>query len=237
MSKCLSKMNKKELYELSKKLVEENKTLQLFINGDEEKVEFLENKILDLENKIVEQDVEICNLKLELKYDGGYEQLFNEVKAERDDLQDDLCDLSSELEEKQCEIVDLEKSVEELREEVSNFATEIEGRSAQIRHFEKIVEELEDTLKLKEEEVSMLIYEKKQENNKVCNLVSKIHQTLSPEDCKKLQEENRKLKEQLEEKNTIKFSVCPEGYAELMKQKERLVEYYESDDSDSSDEE
>jgi len=202
-------MNKKELYELSKKLVEENKTLQLFINGDEEKVEFLENKILDLENKIVEQDVEICNLKLELKYDGGYEQLFNEVKAERDDLQDDLCDLSSELEEKQCEIVDLEKSVKEL----------------------------EDTLKLKEEEVSMLIYEKRQENNKVCNLVSKIHQTLSPEDCKKLQEENRKLKEQLEEKNTIKFSVCPEGYAELMKQKERLVEYYESDDSDSSDEE
>jgi len=167
MSKCLSKMNKKELYELSKKLVEENKTLQLFINGDEEKVEFLENKILDLENKIVEQDVEICNLKLELKYDGGYEQLFSEVKAERDDLQDDLCDLSSELEEKQSEIVDLEKSVKEL----------------------------EDTLKLKEEEVSMLIYEKRQENNKVCNLVSKIHQTLSPEDCKKLQEENRKLKE------------------------------------------
>ena len=142
MSKCLSKMNKKELYELSKKLVEENKTLQLFINGDEEKVEFLENKILDLE---------------------------------------------------------------------------------------KSVKELEDTLILKEEEVSMLIYEKRQENNKVCNLLSKIHH-YHLTDFKKLVEENEKLKEQV-----LKEQFISTKYIDKIQDLEKKLK--ESDNSNSSDEE
>ena len=49
----------------------------------------------------------------------------------------------------------------------------------------------------------------KNENQKVCTLVAKIHGCLSPEDCKRIVEENKQLKEEIEQlnkKKSIKWS-------------------------------
>ena len=178
-NKSLSKMNKSELYEFSKKLVKENQKLQLFVNTSDElhkynqntkldmskkikelekdnvknveRIEFLEKQYIklkednklkdgiislheqglsgddedkdDLEDKIVEQDVEISNLKLELEEAKSYEKSFNEVKANKDDIEEDLSE----------EINNLQKEIRELKEEVlkeesisQNYIDEIE---------------------------------------------------------------------------------------------------------------
>ena len=62
-TKCMSKMNKKELYEFCKILVDENKKLQLFNNTEEAQHEELTKKYLNLQDKIIE--VEYNNKKLE----------------------------------------------------------------------------------------------------------------------------------------------------------------------------
>jgi len=149
-NKSLSKMNKSELYQLCKKLVNENHKLQLFVNTSDElhkqnqnikldmskKIEKLEKDIEELKNlrvvrqtkekiqklqnendklnedkdnledKIVEQDVEISNLKLDLEEAKSYEKSFNKVKANKDDIEEDLSE----------EINNLQKEIRELKE-------------------------------------------------------------------------------------------------------------------------
>ncbi len=54
-TKCMSKMNKKELYEYCKILVDENKKLQLFNNAQEQENKQLLNKIKYLEETLTEE--------------------------------------------------------------------------------------------------------------------------------------------------------------------------------------
>jgi hypothetical protein len=70
-----------------------------------------EDKIYDLNNHIVQQDIEISNLKLELKHDADYKKLYEEVRAERDDIQNDLSDT----------INDLHKENEKLKEDFTKY--------------------------------------------------------------------------------------------------------------------
>ena len=44
-----------------------------------------EDKIFDLENEIVDQDVKICNLKIDLEEKESYVKLYEKIKNERDD--------------------------------------------------------------------------------------------------------------------------------------------------------
>jgi len=60
-TKCMSKMNKKELYEFCKILVDENKRLQLFNNVQEECFKELETK-----NKELEEHLEYFQDKCEM---------------------------------------------------------------------------------------------------------------------------------------------------------------------------
>jgi len=60
----------------------------------------------NLEDKIVEQDVEISNLKLQLEEAKSYEKSFNKVKANKDDIEEDLSE----------EINNLQKEIRELKE-------------------------------------------------------------------------------------------------------------------------
>jgi len=50
-TKCMSKMNKKELYEHCKKLTQENQKLQLFNNAQQEDIELLTEKCDLFENR------------------------------------------------------------------------------------------------------------------------------------------------------------------------------------------
>jgi len=106
-NKSLSKMNKSELYEFSKKLVKENQKLQLFVNSSEEDKD-------NLEDKIVEQDVEISNLKLELEEAKSYEKSFNEVKANKDDIEEDLSEEINNLQKEIRELKEKDKKAEEI---------------------------------------------------------------------------------------------------------------------------
>jgi len=68
--KSLSKMNKPELYELSKKLVEENKKLQLFNNSSDELLQTYmknEKELLEKINKLDKSVRELFNEKKELE--------------------------------------------------------------------------------------------------------------------------------------------------------------------------
>jgi len=67
----------------------------------------------------------------------------------------------------------------------------IEFLENKILDLEKEIEELEN-------DNEELIEKFKKENNKVCNLVSKIHQTFSPEECKRIVKENEELKKEKE---------------------------------------
>ena len=62
-NKSLSKMNKSELYQLSKRLVKENMRLQLFVNSTDELHKHNENTKLDMSKKIKELQKENEELK------------------------------------------------------------------------------------------------------------------------------------------------------------------------------
>ena len=62
-NKSLSRMNKSELYELSKRLVKENMRLQLFVNSTDELHKHNENTKLDMSKKIKELQKDNKKLK------------------------------------------------------------------------------------------------------------------------------------------------------------------------------
>jgi len=72
------------------KLSEEHCTVCLEYDELAEDKNELEDKIFDLNNEIVEKDVEISNLKLELEEAKSYEKSFNELKANKDDIEEEL---------------------------------------------------------------------------------------------------------------------------------------------------
>lgn len=85
-TKCMSKMNKKELYEHCKKLTNENQKLQLFVNTSEEKIEELENNWSNSCNNYCK---EIEELKIKLikvpKHSMNY-QYMKELEKENEEL-------------------------------------------------------------------------------------------------------------------------------------------------------
>jgi len=140
------------------------------------------DKIFDLENKIVEQDVEISNLKLDLKSAKEYEELFNEVTSERDDIQEDLSDT----------IYDLQKEIERLKEEnsnlqdteksfeiIQNITEELCDKETRIIDLEKQVKkekELKD--KYFDDKLLFSIYKDLYEDTDISNADVRIHQIM-----------------------------------------------------------
>ena len=104
------------------KIYEERKDVSDSLVKDyDDKIEYLENKIADMENKNVEYDVEISNLNLELKEYKEYEELFNKVKEERDDIEHDL---SEEIDKLRKENKNFKECANKIRDELSDSGSE-----------------------------------------------------------------------------------------------------------------
>jgi len=143
---------KKNQYKAMKDMIRAQKRMiKLYEDKDEisasvikdydDKIEYLENKIADMENKNVEYDVEISNLNLELKEYKEYEELFNKVRAERDDIEHDLSE----------EIHTLRKDNERLEIYKSDYYTiKQDHESYQIEY-----EKLKEDIKLKDEIIKL----------------------------------------------------------------------------------
>tara|TARA_R110000787_G_scaffold145274_2_gene259094 strand:+ start:1384 stop:1854 length:471 start_codon:yes stop_codon:yes gene_type:complete len=99
-NKSLSKMNKSELYQLSKRLVNENQKLQLFVNTSDELHKQNENTKLDMSKKIkeLEKDNELKDEIISL-----HEQDLSRDDVEVEELKekyDKLAEENEELKEK-----------------------------------------------------------------------------------------------------------------------------------------
>jgi len=101
-NKSLSKMNKSELYQLSKRLVNENHKLQLFVNTSDELHKQNQNIKLDMSKKIKELEKEICL----------YKQSISRDDVEVEELKEKVKELEEDNEDYHFKINDLEKEIE-----------------------------------------------------------------------------------------------------------------------------
>lgn len=145
-----SKMNKKELYEAYKKLEQSHMKIEMELND-------------------VKSDLSACEDELK-----EYKELFDKVRAERDDIQDDLSD----------EIHTLRKELERFKDDVKD-ALQIDDDTPDNEVIEYIVEiesqwepphyvnELKETIKELTKKVNK---EKAEYANKVVEYLTKKHE-------------------------------------------------------------
>ena len=130
-NKSLSRMNKSELYEFSKKLVKENQKLQLFVNTSDELHKYNQNTKLDMSKKI--KELEKDNVKnverieflekqyIKLKEDNKLKDgiiSLHEQGLSRDDVEvEELKEKVKELEKEYCSVcIDYDKLAEDHQE-------------------------------------------------------------------------------------------------------------------------
>ncbi len=144
--KSLSKMTKPELYEFCKELVKENMKLK-FLNsvGDNvetvEKIEFLENKILDLEKQVEDYDSDLFDTR---KSDEHNECEIKDLTEKVEELEEDNEDCHFKIKELEKELEEQENDNEELRELKQDIECE---RNYFKNEYERLIKENEELKK------------------------------------------------------------------------------------------
>ncbi len=198
-------MNKPQLYEAYKEVSERNKVLQLFNNVLEAENEQLkqehskfneiwetegitEQQIIDMRRGISDKCEEIKKLKKEIEElkeenENSIEiQAFEGYKIEYEKLEKEIKKLKEEIEE-----LNKKKSIKWSREYAMPLITQLKEENEKLKeklrmeklHTNKLIHDdgsLRDKIHKLEEEIKKLKEDLKRENNKVCNLVAKIHQ-------------------------------------------------------------
>ena len=230
-TKCLSKMNKKELYEHCKILTEQNKQLQLFNNALEEENEGLTKKYLNLQDKIVEIEQE--NKKLDNSWSNSCNQYCKEIEK----LKEEIKKLKSLYPKEQKEYIDIAKqyshkihnnyicgdkhmlfdSNKELKICQDNWCAQGELYIPLIQiiiHREKEIEQLKAQVGIHTEKYGgTMVFPSVYYNKK--------------EKCKKLKQENKQLKFKYEV-DTKQKDIYIEQYLKKIEELEEHLEYFQN---------
>ena len=140
-NKSLSKMNKSELYEFSKKLVKENQKLQLFVNTSDELHKYNQNTKLDMSKKI--KELEKDNVKNVERIEFLEKQY---IKLKEDNkLKDGIISLHEQgLSRDDVEVEELKEKVKELEEDNEDYHFKINDLEKEIENYEKLAEDHEE---------------------------------------------------------------------------------------------
>lgn len=145
-NKSLSKMNKSELYQFSKKLVNENHKLQLFVNTSDELHKQNENTKLDMSKKIKELEKEISLYKKSLPHDDVEVEELKEkyctVCIDYDKLAEDHEELKEKVKELEEDNEDYHFKINDLEKEIENYETAADRRAGEDKEKDKKTKEL-----------------------------------------------------------------------------------------------